>query len=84
MTNIHCIDEEGATGDLAEIYREWRLKNPGRPGIPGIFRCFSRRPDFLRRVMEFSDEIHFRDGHLTRRVKEMLATLVSGINRCPY
>lgn len=82
--NIHCVEEEEATGELAEIYRAWRAANPGRTEIPGILRCMSRRPDFLRRVIEFSNELHFRDGHLTRRVKEMLATLVSSLNRCPY
>ena len=32
--------------------------------------------------MQFSQHIHFADGHLTRRTKEMIATYVSGLNRC--
>jgi hypothetical protein len=39
---------------------------------------------FLQQVMDFSYGVHFSDGHLNRRTKEMLATYVSGLNRCPY
>jgi hypothetical protein len=38
----------------------------------------------MRQVMEFSTTVHFTDGHLPRRTKEMIATYVSGLNRCPY
>jgi hypothetical protein len=33
---------------------------------------------------EVSDRVHLREGYLTRRVKEMIATYVSALNRCPY
>jgi hypothetical protein len=35
-------------------------------------------------VIAFSNGVHFSDGHLDRRTKEMIATFVSGLNRCPY
>ena len=81
---INWINEQDATGDLAEMYRKWFEHNPGRTEMPHILKCFSQRPDFLRDVMEFSYRVHFTDGHLTRRVKEMVATYVSALNRCPY
>ncbi len=81
---IRWIDEQHASGELAEIYRQWFDHNPGRPEIPGILKSFSQRPDFLRDVMEFSYRVHFSEGHLTRRVKEMIATYVSALNQCPY
>jgi AhpD family alkylhydroperoxidase len=28
--------------------------------------------------------VHFSEGHLTRRLKEMIATYVSGLNHCHY
>jgi hypothetical protein len=52
--------------------------------MPEILKCLSLRPDFLKSVIDFSYRLHFSDGHLTRRVKEMIATLVSAINQCPY
>jgi hypothetical protein len=74
---IGWIEDEDARGELADIYRQYFDRNPHRSRIPGILKCFSLRPDFLRRVMQLSDEIHFSDGHLTRRTKEMIATWVS-------
>jgi hypothetical protein len=34
--------------------------------------------------MEFSYGLHFADGHLDRRTKEMIATWVSALNACRY
>jgi alkylhydroperoxidase/carboxymuconolactone decarboxylase family protein YurZ len=52
--------------------------------VPGILKCFGARPDFLREVMRFSNTVHFSEGHLSRRYKEMIASYVSYLNRCPY
>lgn len=81
---IHWIDEQHASGELAEVYRQWFEANPERNEIPGILKCFSQRPDFLRDVMAMSYRVHFSDGHLPRRIKEMIATWVSALNQCPY
>lgn len=80
---IAWVDEDQAGGELQEIYGEL-LEQPGRSAVPQILKCFSARPDFLRQVIEFSDTLHFSDGHLTRIEKEMIATYVSALNRCPY
>jgi len=34
--------------------------------------------------MQFSDTVHFSEGHLSRRIKEMIAGYVSALNHCPY
>ena len=81
---IGWVEDEQATGELAQAYAAWKQANPGRSRMPEILKCFSARPDFLRQVMEFSYGVHFSDGHLTRRVKEMIATYVSALNRCRY
>lgn len=80
---IPVIEDADATGLCAEVYDEWRQKS-GRRQLPGILKCFSARPDFLRQVMAFSDNVHFSTGHLDRRTKEMIASYVSAINHCPY
>jgi hypothetical protein len=84
MARIRWIEESEATGEAASVYAEWMAANPGRPQIPGILKCLSLRPDLFRGMVEISDRVHFRDGELTRRVKEMIATYVSALNRCPY
>jgi alkylhydroperoxidase family enzyme len=80
---IDLIEDADAAGEVAKVYDEWRAKS-GRQQMPGILKCFSHRPDFLREVMRFSDTVHFSAGHLDRRTKEAIASWVSWLNRCPY
>ena len=80
---IKIIEDEEAVGETARAYDFWRAGS-GRQKVPGIIKCFGVRPDFLRQVVDFSNTIHFSEGHLTRRHKEMIASYVSFLNRCPY
>ena len=82
-TKIKIIEDEEATGETARAYGFWRAGS-GRDKVPGIIKCFGARPDFLRQVVEFSNTVHFSEGHLSRRHKEMLASYVSYLNKCPY
>jgi hypothetical protein len=82
-TKIHITEDHEAQGDVAAAYDFWRSSS-GRHQVPGIIKCFSARPDFLRQVVEFSNTVHFSQGHLIRRHKEMIASYVSFLNRCPY
>lgn len=84
MPHLPWIEDDAATGELAELYAGWKKANPHRDRMPDILKCFSLRPEFLRAVMDFSYRVHFADGYLTRRTKEMIATYVSGLNQCPY
>ena len=82
-TKIKLIEDDEARGEVADVYNQWKKKT-GRAEMPGILKCFSARPDFLRQVVDFSDAVHFSEGHLSRRHKEMIATFVSALNHCPY
>ena len=84
MTNIKLINEDQAEGELGTLYADWLAANPNRDRVPEILKCFSQRPDVLRSMLELTYPLHFSDGHLTRRTKEMIATLVSGLNQCHY
>ncbi|MGA7852165.1 MAG: hypothetical protein WCA15_02495 [Candidatus Acidiferrales bacterium] len=83
QTKIRITEDADATGDLAAAHDFWRAAS-GRQQVPGIIKCFGARPDFLRQVVEISNNVHFSEGHLTRRHKEMIASYVSFLNRCPY
>jgi hypothetical protein len=83
VARIRWVEEKEAAGDAASVYGDY-MRSRGREFVPDILKCFSLRPDFLRQVIAFSEGVHFSDGHLNRRTKEMIATFVSGINRCPY
>jgi len=80
---IRVTEDHEANGEVAAAYDYWRAGS-GRQKVPGIIKCFGARPDFLRQVVDFSNTIHFSEGHLTRRHKEMIASYVSFLNRCPY
>jgi uncharacterized peroxidase-related enzyme len=82
-TKIRVTEDRDATGDTAAAYDYWRAGS-GRTQVPGIIKCFGARPDFLRQVVDFSNTVHFSQGHLNRRHKEMIASHVSFLNRCPY
>ena len=84
MPFIRWVDDAEATDSVAETYSAWKAVNPDRPHMPDILKCFSMRPDLLRGMIDISYPLHFTDGFLTRRTKEMIATLVSGLNQCPY
>jgi hypothetical protein len=80
---IDLMEEAGATGELAQAYDQWRAAT-GRPQVPGIFKCFSHRPDFMLQIMAIANGVHFSHGHLDRKTKEAIASYVSYLNRCPY
>jgi hypothetical protein len=82
-TKIRIIEDAEATGDTLAAYDTWRASS-GRTQVPGIIKCFGVRPDFLKQMVEFSNTLHFSEGHLSRRLKEMIASYVSYLNRCPY
>ncbi len=82
-TKIRITEDAEATGDTLAAYDYWRAGS-GRTQVPGIIKTFGARPDFLRQVVDFSNTVHFSEGHLQRRHKEMIASYVSYLNRCPY
>jgi hypothetical protein len=82
-TKIRVTEDAEATGETAAAYDFWR-SGSGRQQVPGIIKCFGARPDFLRQVVQFSNTVHFSEGHLSRRHKEIIASYVSYLNRCPY
>jgi uncharacterized peroxidase-related enzyme len=81
--NLPLIEESVATGEVAALYNHFR-SHFGRPDVPGILKCFATHPPLLQHMMDLSEGLIFADGHLTRKHKEMIATLVSHQNACPY
>lgn len=82
--HVAWIEDEQATGPIAELYAAWKQANPQRPRLPEILKCFSHHGGLLQAVMDLSYRFHFQASALDRRLKEMIATFVSGLNQCPY
>jgi hypothetical protein len=82
MPRIKMIEEQDATGPLAEIYASSKARSVAKV-VPDILRTMSLRPDFLEAINDAS-RLHFSDGALTRAQHEMIASYVSALNRCRY
>ncbi len=70
--------EEGSANYEASV------KAMGHPPGSGILRTMTLQPEYLRYINDLSMKAHFSDGYLPRRVKEMIATYVSSLNKCKY
>ncbi|MFM7320325.1 MAG: hypothetical protein ACKO5K_02225 [Armatimonadota bacterium] len=74
------IDE--GSPQAAETYRNL---GGGKFPVPSILKTMSLRPEWMETFDRLSRTSIFADNTaLPRRLKEMIATYVSGINRCKY
>lgn len=81
MAWIPTVSEDQATGKVAEIYSEIRKTFPA---VPNVMKAFSQRPELLSQVREVAMTATFGGSRLTRPQEEMIATVVSSLNRCHY
>ncbi len=81
--NLTVVEEPDASDEVAELFARYRTHFK-RPAVPGILKCFATHPPMLRHMLGLAESFLFVDGCLTRRHKEMIATLVSNENQCPY
>jgi uncharacterized peroxidase-related enzyme len=72
---------EESSPKAGRVYRQW---SGGQLAVPDIYKAMSLRPDLMERVADLTDRAHFTSGFLSRRTKELIATYVSSLNRCPY
>jgi uncharacterized peroxidase-related enzyme len=82
-TNLPVVEEADASVPVAALYDRFK-SHFGRPDVPGILKCFATHPPLLDHMMALSESLIFSEGFLTRRHKEMIATLVSSQNDCAY
>lgn len=83
MARIDWVEDDDASGPLADIYGFYRTNSTMGGQVPDIVRTMSLRPDFLAAIMEAS-KLHFSDGALSRAQHEMIASYVSALNKCHY
>ncbi len=81
MPWISVIEEEQATGELAQLYEE--MKEPWG-GVDNILKIQSLNPAALRRHFEFYKTLMRGPSGLSRVQREMLAVVVSAANHCHY
>jgi uncharacterized peroxidase-related enzyme len=83
VTTIPIVEEDAATGAVAEAYADYRARF-GREQVPGILKCFATHPPLLEQMLALASNFLFTESHLSRKVKETIATYISVLNACPY
>ena len=82
MAWIQIIDEDDATGELKAIYDDLTQR---RGKMSNIMRVHSLHPAAMQAHMDLYLKIMFsHSGGLRRADRELIATVVSATNGCPY
>ena len=81
MAYVRLIDEGDADGLLAEQY-DAAVERAGK--VFNIVKAMSLRPGVLRASMALYREIMFGESGLSRKERELLATVASAEQGCHY
>ena len=81
MPHIRLIDEGEAEGPLKEEY-DAAVERAGK--VFNILKAMSLRPGVLRASMALYREIMFGESGLSRKERELLATVASAAQNCEY
>ena len=81
MPYIRLIEEHEAEGPLREDY-EAAVERAGK--VFNILKAMSLRPGVLRASMDLYREIMFGESGLSRKERELLATVASAEQSCHY
>ena len=81
MPHIRLIGEDEAEGLLAEEY-EAAVERAGK--VFNILKAMSLNPPVLKASMELYQAIMFGESGLSRKERELLATVASAEQSCHY
>jgi len=81
MAWVKTISEHEATGTLKETYESMRQRSGA---VPNIMQSLSLKPEMLSAVSRLFMTGTFGASDLSRVQEEMIATVVSALNRCHY
>lgn len=84
MPYIRTIPPSEATGKLKEVYDSGAGPSAARGKVSMIRQVQSLNPDALAAWRELDVEIMRGESRITRRQREMIATVVSTTNHCSY
>ncbi|MEA2166300.1 MAG: hypothetical protein QOK37_4427 [Thermoanaerobaculia bacterium] len=80
MSRITRLTKDQVTDEVREKFQQIGAQ---RGNVPNMFRVYAHRPEILKTMMAHMDAVTNR-GTVSIRTKELVATLVSRINRCEY
>jgi alkylhydroperoxidase family enzyme len=80
MSRLPRLTRDEVPDDVRALYQEI---GAARGNVPNMFRVFAHRPEILKTMVAHLDAVT-RGGTVPVRTKELVATLVSRLNRCEY
>ena len=84
MPYIRIIPPADATGKLTEVYESGAGPSADRGKVSMIRQVQSLNPDVLTAWRALDVGIMRGESRISRRQREMIATLVSATNKCSY
>lgn len=82
MAWIDMVDEDKAEDKLAKLYD--KLTRSGNKEVAHVLKVQSLNPDLLEDHLKLYKTIMFGRSNISRRQREMIATVVSDVNDCHY
>jgi alkylhydroperoxidase family enzyme len=80
MSRLTKLSKDEVAGEVRELYTRVGAQ---RGNVPNMFRVYAHRPEILKTMVAHMNAIT-STGTVAIRTKELVATLVSRINRCEY
>jgi alkylhydroperoxidase family enzyme len=84
MPYIRTIPPSEATGNLKQVYQTSSGPSAARGKVAMIRQVQSLNPNALMAWSNLGAEIMHGPSRITRRQREMIATVVSATNECSY
>lgn len=80
MARLTKLTRDEVTPDVRELYAKVGAQ---RGNVPNMFRVYAHRPEILKTMVAHMNAVT-NTGTVPVKTKELVATLVSRINRCQY
>lgn len=80
MSRLPRLTKDEVPEDVRALYEKIGAL---RGNVPNMFRVFAHRPEILKTMVAHLDAVT-KTGTVPTRTKELVATLVSRLNRCEY
>ncbi len=80
MSRLTKLDKDQVPDDVRALYDSVAAQ---RGNVPNMFRVFAHRPQVLQTMVAHLEAVT-KGGTVPVRTKELVATLVSRLNRCEY
>jgi hypothetical protein len=84
MVWIRTVSEADATGIVKEVYDHWRVRMDKQGPTADVVKVFSISPRILKAVEDLRTAIKDGASGLGKDREEMIAVVVSAINRCTF